>query len=84
MTPFSAWLSANTIGVGFNGASAVQAGATTVAFGTTPSAQDVTSFDLAELNGQMVFVVEAQGNAASPNSVLSINLSGLMTVTSVA
>ncbi len=84
MTPFSAWLSADTIGVGFNGVSAVQAGATTTAFATTGATQVITAFDVAELNGQMVFVVEAQQNEGSPDTLTSIGLAGLITVTSVS
>ena len=84
MTPFSAWLSADTIGVGFNGTSAVQAGATTTAFATTGTAQEITAFDVAELNGQMVFVVEAQQVEGSPDTTSAIQAAGLITVTSVS
>jgi hypothetical protein len=77
---FSAWLSANTLHVGINGATATNATGSVISFATTGSSQGISFFDVTEFGDYLVFTVEAQQTQASPATTATLRVMGYLTV----
>jgi hypothetical protein len=79
----SGYIGGDVLRIALNGVAVSPLNSTQISFATTGSSQCVAAFDVAELNGQVAFVMLAQQETASPATTVNTYMSGLFTVTSV-